>query len=69
MELIADSEKILALQTERKESWGKRVWWLALLILLSLMAPFVIGELRQSQHFEALRSFLRQEDWWLLMCR
>ncbi len=54
MELIADSGKIVALQTERKESWGKRVWWLALLILLSLIAPFVISEFYLTILCEAL---------------
>src|SRR5512136_2417338 len=54
MELIADSEKILALQTGRKASWGKTVWWLALLILFSLMAPFVISEFYLTILCEAL---------------
>src|SRR4030067_1010445 len=30
--------------TEKKDSWMKRGWWLALLILAAIIAPFIITE-------------------------
>ncbi len=54
MEIMTNSEKITALRAEGKESWAKRFGWLALLIFLSLIAPFVISEFYLTVLCEAL---------------